>query len=79
MLRFLSSLVIFSLLTTQTVHAQGTCGTLRVRREVRDLSPQEFDRYAAALRQLNEKNGDGISEYDQLVRLHSSNAREAHG
>ena len=58
----------------------AACTDMRVRKEIRDLSPEELNRFHAAIKQLNTKAaGETYSKWDSMTKLHLSNVPSAHG
>ena len=56
------------------------CSTKLVRKEIRDLSPQEVQNFIQALRTMHRKSSiDTPSQYDRMVGIHLDHAMEAHG
>ncbi|KXN73691.1 Di-copper centre-containing protein [Conidiobolus coronatus NRRL 28638] len=70
---FLSQLSIF------TAQAPGGCTSLSVRKEIRSLTDDELSRFIRAMLRMNQRQGDGMSRYDEFVNIHLTNVPIAHG
>eukprot|EP00178_Gracilaria_changii_P016584 TRINITY_DN47817_c0_g1_i1.p1 TRINITY_DN47817_c0_g1~~TRINITY_DN47817_c0_g1_i1.p1 ORF type:complete len:512 (-),score=86.53 TRINITY_DN47817_c0_g1_i1:162-1697(-) len=56
------------------------CNGQRNRREIRDMTPQQRREWQQAMKALMEdRNAEGESEWDRLVKLHMDFSDEAHG
>ncbi|KAI9137612.1 hypothetical protein BKA69DRAFT_879399 [Paraphysoderma sedebokerense] len=62
------------LLTADSEAAAPSCQRPRLRKEVRDLTPQEWQAYTGAIRQLK-----ASGRYDGYTRIHVQYTQQAHG
>ncbi|KAJ3361163.1 hypothetical protein GGF32_007718 [Allomyces javanicus] len=58
---------------------RGSCARRCVRKEVSAASPDEWSRYVAAIKKLNQGQGQGTTPYELLVQEHYDYASTSHG
>lgn len=78
MARSIFLLLIFS--TVLYIYGALGCTEFRVRKEIRDLSPDELNRFHLAVKTLhNRSQGQTFSVWDMISKLHLANVPFAHG